>query len=162
MKPLDKTLKASDDFETWLEKARRYCSIQDRSEREMRIRMKIWKCPSQFHNQIVEQLIIEDFLNELRYAKSFCRGKFRINSWGKMKIMIDLMQMGISHSMIQEAFSEIDPDEYRNTLQEILEKKWKITSGPEIMRKNKTANHAISKGYEPALVLEMLNQITQK
>ncbi len=162
MEPPDKTLKASDDFKIWLEKTMRYCSVQDRCEKEVRAKLKFWNCSDRFHNQIVEQLIKEDFLNELRFAKSFCRGKFRINSWGKVKIMIDLMQMGISNSMIHDAFSEIDPDDYRNTLQEIIEKKWKITSGQEIIRKNKTANYAISKGYEPTLVFEMLNQITLK
>ena len=38
--------------------------------------------------KILNILVEENFINEVRYAKTYCRGKFRINKWGKQKIGI--------------------------------------------------------------------------
>lgn len=85
-----------------------------------------------------------------------------MNGWGRVKIMASLLQNGISKSMIHEAFGEIDDDGYQASLKDILEKKWKVTGGQGIVRRNKTAVHAISKGYEASLVYVMLNQIIRQ
>ena len=40
--------------------------------------------------KIIKTLFNEDYLNEKRFAKSYCRGKFNINKWGRVKIEYEL------------------------------------------------------------------------
>ena len=39
---------------------------------------------------ILTDLILEKFIDEQRFSESFCRGKFRIKRWGKLKIKNEL------------------------------------------------------------------------
>jgi regulatory protein len=78
--------------------------------------------------------------------------------WGKNKIIQGLKQKSISSKLIEIALSEIDEEEYKNALREILDKKKKLLKEENAYkRKAKIANYAIGKGFEAPLVFEMLN-----
>ena len=51
---------------------------------------------------IVTDLILEKFIDEQRFSESFCRGKFRIKRWGKVKIKNELRLRKISFSCIKK------------------------------------------------------------
>jgi regulatory protein len=65
---------------------------------------------------IMSQLVQDDFLNEERFARSYARGKFRIKSWGRLRITNELKMRDISEYCIRKAMSEINSDEYLTTL----------------------------------------------
>jgi len=65
-----------------LEKLRRYCAYQDRCHQEVRQKLLSLKMYGDDLEEIITELINEDFLNEERYAQSFARGKFRMKKWG--------------------------------------------------------------------------------
>lgn len=142
------------------EKAKRFCNFQDRSEMEVLSKLKFWNCKPEWIPEIINELKKERFLDEQRFANSFARGKFRMNSWGKLKIMAALLQRNISQDLINKALNEIDENDYRNTLANLLEKKWKTTTGEYNSKINKTASYAINKGYESGLVFEILRSTT--
>ena len=111
----------------------------------------------------IEKIILElqktDFINEERYVKAFASGKFRINKWGKNKIINEMNKKQIPDIYIQIGIHEIDDEEYLNTLKEIILKKdatIKI-SNPE-KRIQKLAAYAISKGYSRGIVWKVLNE----
>ena len=66
-------------------KAEYYCNYQERSHQEVREKLYSFKLYSNQVEQIIAQLIEEDFLNEERFAVQFAGGKFRIKAWGKIK-----------------------------------------------------------------------------
>ncbi|MEA3458350.1 MAG: regulatory protein RecX [Candidatus Thermoplasmatota archaeon] len=105
------------------------------------------------------RLVKENYLDEERYAKAYAGGKFRINKWGKNKIINELNKKQIPDIYIQIGLHEIDNEEYFNTLKEIISKKDAIIKivDPE-KRKQNLANYAISKGYNRELVWKVLNQ----
>ena len=144
------------DIQFFTRKARQFCDAQDRSLEEVKVRLKSWSCPHDWIAIIMKDLEKEEFIDEQRFANNFARGKFRIKSWGKLKIMIALFQHKIPQTMIKKALDEIDEKEYRDTLADVLEKKWRITSGEHYTKLNKTAAYAVGKGYEASLVFEML------
>lgn len=144
------------DISYFAEKARRFISAQDRSKMEIEEKLKSWRCAPEWIGQIIHNLSVDGFIDELRFAKNFARGKFRIKNWGRMKITAALYQHRIPQALIKIALEEIDENEYRHTLMEILQKKWKIVNGDRGTKINKTAAFAISKGFESTLVFDIL------
>ena len=58
-----------------------YCSYQERSHKEVVNKLREINIISIGIDQIVGDLIQNNYLNETRFAQSFARGKFRIKSW---------------------------------------------------------------------------------
>ncbi|MEM1136522.1 MAG: RecX family transcriptional regulator [Bacteroidota bacterium] len=96
--------------------------------------------------------------NDLTIAKTFCRGKFYNNKWGRKKISYALKTKEISPSDIEIGFSEINEADYLSTLALLIEKKKKGFKNLEpFVLKKKLYAYAVSKGYEPALVLSLID-----
>ena len=91
-----------------------YCSYQERSHKEVLLKISKSNISKNETDKIVAKLITENFLNETRYAIAYAKGKFRIKNWGKMKIINKLKQQNISSWNIKKAIDEIDKDEYVN------------------------------------------------
>ena len=63
-----------------INKLENYCSYQDRCHYE--VEQKLWdtETPQHLHDEVLMHLINKDYLNEERFAQSFVRGKFLLNS----------------------------------------------------------------------------------
>ena len=62
-------------------KLKQYCSYQDRCHNEVEKKLKTFDVISEVKEQIISNLISENYLNETRFCKSFVRGKFKIKNW---------------------------------------------------------------------------------
>jgi len=139
-----------------LEKLKKYCAYQERSHEEVRTKLLALKVYGDDLEEIIALLIEEDFLNEERFARSFARGKFRMVGWGKQKIVQALKAKKISPYCIKKALDEIDPDEYRKRINDILLKKLNLTEE----RENKTElkvrlfRYLYQKGFEKEVIEE--------
>ena len=80
----------------------KYCAIQERCIFDVKIKLKEWQISSKKISQIITNLIDNDFINESRYAESFCRGKFKIKKWGRIKIIYELKKKKISQDNINK------------------------------------------------------------
>jgi len=138
------------------EKARNYCDYTERCIYDVRNRLKLWKATDSTIEKIVTRLEKEDFINEERYAVAFAIGKMRNNKWGRTKIFHALSQKHIPEIYIQMGLNEIDEEEYINTLKAILKSK-KINEKDDFKRKAKLVRYAQQKGFNPKLVLDILN-----
>ena len=115
----------------------------------------VWKSE---HDEIISSLIEDDYLNEERFAKAFAGGKFRMKDWGRKKIYYGLKEKGISDYLIKQAMNEIDEEAYRKTLGDLAEKKFESLKGEQhLVRKKKTMDYLLQKGYEPELVSRIVN-----
>jgi regulatory protein len=115
------------------------------------------------HDEIVSSLIEDDYLNEERFAIQFVGGKFRMKDWGRKKIYYGLKEKGVSDYIIKRAMKEIDDEVYRKTLQELAEKKFELLKGEQYMvRKKKTMDYLMQKGYEPELISGVVNSFGGK
>ena len=139
-------------------KLRQYCAYQERSHSE--VQQKLWDLGvwRSEHDSIISSLIEDDYLNEERFAKAFVGGKFRMKDWGRKKIYYGLKEKGVSEYIIKRAMKEIDEEAYHKTLQELAEKKYASLKGEQyLVRKKKTMDYLLQKGYEPALVTSVVN-----
>lgn len=143
-----------------LSKIYRYCAYQERSHREVKNKLFEYGLRSSEVDEILAHLITEGFLNEERYAKAFAGGKFRMMKWGRVKIQRALEMEGLTPKCISRGLAEIDSKDYSKTLVSLIKKKSTQTTDPNpFKKKNKIAQFAIGKGYEPGLVWELLNEL---
>jgi regulatory protein len=156
---LENKRKISVSLEQGLLKAANYCAYQERCHKEVLIKLEELGIRHDDANQIILQLIEQGYLNEERFAKSFARGKFRTKKWGKAKITLELKIRQISDYNIRVALQEISDDEYIETLQYLIKKKWTDSNKENSMiKKAKIAQFASGKGFERSLIWDLLRQ----
>ena len=135
-----------------------YCSYQERSHKEVLLKISKSNISKNETDKIVAKLITENFLNETRYAIAYAKGKFRIKNWGKIKIINKLKQQNISSWNINKAIAEIDKDEYSKSFNLIFNKlNLKYNYLKNIYRKKKILSILYSKGWEYDLIIDSLN-----
>ena len=144
-----------------LQKLRQYCAYQERSHYE--VEQKLWELgqPGKVHATLIAQLIEDDYLNEERFAIQFAGGKFRMKDWGRKKILYALREKKVSEYSIKKALKEISEEDYRKTLELLAGKKYTLLEGElPLMRKKKTMEYLIAKGYEPEMVSLVVNRLS--
>ena len=73
-----------------LKKIKHYCSYQERSHREVMDKLYTFGLYKSEVNEILSNVIENNYLNEERFAIQFAGGKFRIKQWGRKKIQYEL------------------------------------------------------------------------
>jgi regulatory protein len=113
--------------------------------------MDAWEIPADNQNQIIQHLLKEKFIDEERYCKAFVNDKSKYNHWGINKIRFELKKKQIPESMIREALKKLDPEENRDRLALLIEKKRKSVKGKnEWEIRQKLLRYAASKGFSKA------------
>ncbi|GAB4015324.1 regulatory protein RecX [Spirosoma koreense] len=147
----------SDLIKEAVRKGAMFCAYQERTQQEVRDKLKEWGVWGDDAEEVIAELIQQNYLNEERFAKSFAGGKFRVKSWGKRKIRQHLQQRGISGYNLDQAMKEIAPDDYQETLKALLEKKRQsLHDDNPLAIKQKLVRYALSKGYESDLIFAIL------
>jgi len=98
-------------------------------------------------------LIIENYLNEERFAISFARGRFRIKQWGRVKIKYELKQKQVSDYCIKKALKQIDETDYIQLLKKLAKEKYASLKNEQyLVRKKKTIGYMVQRGFEAETV----------
>lgn len=136
-----------------LQKLKHFCIYQERCHSEVKdklYKLGVWK---KYHDEIMAALIEEDYLNEERFAIAYAGGKFRMKQWGRKKIEAELKQRQVSNYSIKKALQQIDDKEYLQKLKKIAAKKYASLKQEQwLIRKKKTIDHLLAKGYEWEMV----------
>ena len=136
-----------------------YCATQERCKNDVVNKMKSWGLKGEI-KLIIEKLTNEDFINEKRYVKLFCRSKIRLNKWGLIKIKNELIKKNISQDIIQEGLQEIDEKEYLTLLNNLIKKKADlIRDKNKFSKKKKIANFLLQKGFESEIIWKKINNL---
>lgn len=148
-----------------LQKARHYCGYQERSHLEVKEKLYSFGLYKQQVEEILSQLIEENYLNEERFAIQFAGGRFRMKQWGRVKIKYELKQKRVSDYCIRKALKEINEDDYLVTLQKLAAKRWNTVKGEGVnqyVKLSKTTDYLLQKGYEPELIKQAIAAIQKK
>lgn len=138
-------------------KAANYCAYQERCHKEVIEKLSEWGIWGIDAQEILLQLIEQNYLNEERFAIAFAGGKFRVKHWGRVKIKLELKQKDISEYCIKKALNEISDDDYLQTLKDQIDKKWAETKDKNLLSKRaKVARYVIGKGFEQDLIWNIL------
>jgi regulatory protein len=142
------------------QKLKQYCSYQERSHHEAE--QKLWELGIRKDDQheIIAKLIEEDYLNEERFAIQYAGGKFRMKGWGKKKIQYGLKEKRVSEYCIKNALKSIDEEDYIKSLQKLAEEKYELLKNEQhLVRKRKTIDYLLQKGYESELTYRQVQQL---
>jgi len=140
-----------------LAKAENFCAYQERSQKEVRFKLVEWGMRGDELEEIITDLIINNFLNEERFAKSYASGKFNIKHWGRVKIKQGLKLKGVPNKILQKAIYSIDEDDYLQTIEKLAVKKAEsLVENDAFKRKNKLMSYLQAKGFETDLILLVL------
>jgi regulatory protein len=142
-------------------KIKHYCAYQERAHAEVKQKLYGYGLYKNEVEQLMSQLIEENYLNEERFAIAFAGGKFRIKQWGKTKIKYELAQKQVSAYCIKKALASILDEDYEKTLAKLAAEKLKTLQGETniFTKKSKLQNYLVGKGYEFDVVGEVVNLI---
>jgi len=144
-----------------LTKIKLYCAYQERCHAEVREKLYSYRLYKNDVDQLISQLIEENYLNEERFAIQYAGGKFRMNQWGRIKIKYALRQKQVSEYSIKKGLKEIGDADYKKTLQKLAVQKLKtLKSETNLFRKKKKLqDYLLQKGYEVALIADAINEL---
>lgn len=146
-----------------LQKAAAYCAYQERTQDEVRKRLKKWGVEENDEaDELIAELVTLNYLSEERFAKTYAGSKFRQKKWGKRRIKQELSRRGLTEYNINQGMNQIGDAAYEDTLRDLLKKKLaslERTESDSRKRKQKLVSYALSKGYENELIWKVLGEL---
>jgi regulatory protein len=146
-----------------LQKLKHYCGYQERCHAEVKQKLYdlgVWR---KDHDEIIATLIEENYLNEERFAILYAGGKFRMKQWGRKKILYALKEKQISDYCIRKAMKEIDPEEYEKVFEKNISERYASLKGEQyLVRKKKTIDYMIQRGFEHELINSWFARMKEK
>ena len=149
----------SDKENIFCQKAMYYCGYQERTEKEVHAKLRTWGVAQEKVVHIIQILKAENFLNDERYVASFIRGKLRDKRWGKRKLLAVLTEKGLDPILIQEGLAAIEDMDYLQNLHYVADRKKRALVGvTSAQARQKLTNYLLQKGYEPDLVIQVVQE----
>ena len=148
-------------WEQALPQVKQFCVYRERCHSEVKEKLYSLGLHKNDVEQLMAQLIEENYLNEERFAKQYAGGKFRMNQWGRVKIKYALRQKQVSDYSIRKGLKEISKSDYKKTLQKLAEQKLKTLKNESnvFSKRKKLQDYLLGKGYEGEVVREIVNEI---
>lgn len=97
-------------------------------------------------SEVMESLVADKFVSDLRYSTCFAREKSSLSGWGAIKISFALRQKHIPQEIISEALQGIDKEKAAGRLESVLAAKRKSLQGDPQIRL-KLIRFGLSRGY---------------
>ena len=108
--------------------------------------------------EVVDVLVNEKYVDDLRYASAFARDKSAIQGWGEVKIRYMLSAKGVPRDVIDKALEEIDQDKADSRLEKLLQNKLKsLKDDPQC--RLKLLRFALGRGYSYDEVNDVVNSL---
>lgn len=137
-----------------LEQMKRFCAYQERCISDVRQRLYKDGFKGDEAEWAIAELISEGYLNEERFARTFARGKFYINHWGRIKIEFELRHRNVSAMNIRRGLTEISDAAYENCLRELIKKLG--TEDASEKSKQKIKRNLMQRGFEAELIAKCM------
>ena len=129
------------------DKMRRLCSRREYCVSDIRKKLMVHLDGNAAEvGEILEHLISDKYVDDLRYACAYARDKASISGWGATKIRYMLSAKGISSDVMSQALEEIDASKAQVRLDKLLENKFKsLKDDPQC--KLKMLRFGLGRGY---------------
>jgi regulatory protein len=142
-----------------LHKSAAYCSSSEHCISELKEKLDKWEVEPSDQTKIINYLIQEKYIDEVRYAMAFVKDKFRYNKWGKIKIAMALRMKKIASETIADAMYAIDEEEYNQMIIRLIkEKERSIKYSSQYERQAKLLRYMSSKGFETETIVRLISK----
>lgn len=107
--------------------------------------------------EILDVLVAEKYVDDLRYATAYAREKSMISGWGETKIRYVLSGKGIPRDTISLALEEIDEDRAGQRLERLMVAKAKsLKDDPQA--RLKLLRFGLGRGYQYDEVVDVIDK----
>jgi len=132
-----------------LERLQDYCAKQERSGFQVEKKLFDWGIPAANHDDVIFELIQENFLNEERFSQAYAQSKMRMNQWGRLKIKNGLQQHRISNYNIDTALQSLNDSKYDQNIEDLVAKKGRCLSTdlPSFEKRQKIIRFLLQRGF---------------
>jgi len=108
--------------------------------------------------RIMDRLVEEKYIDDLRYASAFARDKSSIAGWGATKIRYMLAAKGIDRETIAAALQEVDEGKASDRLEKLLSAKVRsLKDDPQC--RMKLLRFALGRGYQYDEAAELIDRL---
>ena len=148
------------DIQKLTDRLRRQCSRREYCKADiLKKALTVLDGDKEAAAKVLETLISERYVDDLRYATAYAREKAMISGWGETKIRYMLSAKKIERSLVDHALTEIDSSKADSRLQKLLENKVKSLKEDPQMRL-KLIRFALGRGYKYDDVVEVIASLT--
>ena len=110
--------------------------------------------------ELLQSLVEDKFVSDLRYATAYAREKSSISGWGPVKIRYMLSHKGIAAETITEALGEVDEGSAQVRLEKLIAAKYRQLSEDPYC-KIKLLKYALGRGYGYDLVKDIVKKVME-
>ena len=136
------------------------CARAEKCTSDVRKKMLQWKLDEADSNWVLSQLIEDKYVDDARYALAYTREKAQFSRWGENKIKLNLRAKGIDKQYIEEALTQIQPEQNQGNLHNLLQQKAKqVSAKSEYDRRNKLIRFALARGFSLQMIVDELDSI---
>lgn len=112
-------------------------------------------------SRVVDVLVEEKYVDDLRFASAFARDKSSIQGWGEVKIRYMLAAKGISREDIDRALEDIDDSRAASRLEKLMENKYRsLKDDPQC--RLKMLRFGLGRGYGYEEISGIVEQLTRR
>ena len=141
-------------------KLERYCKYQERCRHDIEKKLNKFEITEKTKEEIICALYEKNYFDNKRFSHAYAIGKFRNNSWGRIKIKYNLRSKFIEKKIIEEALKKIPKDEYISTFYKMANKEWMSRSKLDLnTRKRRFYKTLQGRGWEFDLINNFLSEI---
>ena len=112
-------------------------------------------------DKIMDSLVKDRYIDELRYASAFARDKSSLAGWGVTKIRYMLSAKGIPGDVIAQALEEIDAQKAESRLDKLMENRFRsLKDDPQC--RLKMLRYGLGRGYGYDEVSSVLDRLMKR
>ena len=131
------------------------CANAEHCQWEMREKMRRWELSEEAQTRILNRLVSERYIDDVRFARAFVKDKVKYNKWGRRKVEQALWQKHIDEDIRQQVLDEIADEDYVLVLRPMLQQKRKsIKANSDYELNGKLIRFAVSRGF----TMDIINQ----
>ena len=99
------------------------CARSEHCQYELTEKMRRWGMTEEAQARVMQRLVSERYVDDLRFARAFVKDKILYNKWGRRKVEQALWAKRISDDVRAEVLSEVADEQYLSVLRPLLKQK---------------------------------------
>jgi regulatory protein len=141
----------------------KYLSFRMRSRKEIVDYLSDKGYPIDVIENVLEKLMHYKFVNDLEFAKSFVRSRIHSSTKGPSMIKQELLQKGVSNSMIEQALAEFPSDVEKEKAHVFAEKQLKKLAKKSFQQSLQQIGQSLhSKGFSREIAQVVLSSLKEE
>ncbi len=133
-------------------------SIKDRTEKELRDKLREKKYPEDEIDGAVEDMKGYGYIDDARYAARFAADGFNLRGHGSARIKTDLIKKGVSRDIVDSVLEQNQTDP-RERIREVLKVRFSSADLSNPKERNRILGFFSRRGYSYRDVIGVINDI---